>query len=95
MDIARPFLISRLRRRGLDPSQRIFSIGGFLTSHNHDVESMLENIQRQSRLRTAMAFLDRSERVFHLWHIIHRPFSISFVMLIIVHISVALSVVGF
>jgi hypothetical protein len=27
-----------------------------------------------------------------LWHIVHRPFSISFVILIAVHIGVALSV---
>jgi hypothetical protein len=49
-------------------------------------------VRRQSRLCAAVAFLDRTERVFHLWHVIHRPFSISFLALILVHIGVALSV---
>ena len=38
------------------------------------------------------AFLSRTARIFHLWHVVHRPFSISFVALILVHICVALSV---
>ena len=41
---------------------------------------------------STIAFLDRTERLFHLWHVIHRPFSISFVLLIAVHIGVAVSV---
>lgn len=92
MDLMRPLLISRLRRRGLRGSQKILTLGGILASHNQDVESILSNVKRQSRLCAAMAFLDRTERVFHLWHVIHRPFSISFVVLIAVHIGVALSV---
>jgi hypothetical protein len=91
-DVARPFQLSRLRRHRLKGSQRILTIGGFLSSHNRDVEALITNVKRQSRLSTAMAFLDRMERVFHLWHVIHRPFSISFVVLISVHIGVALSV---
>jgi hypothetical protein len=91
-DLARPFLVSRLRRRALSGSQYVSTLGGFLPSHDRDVENIVYNLRRQSRLTTAMAFLDRTERIFHLWHIIHRPFSISFVILIVVHIGVALSV---
>jgi len=91
-DLARPFLVSRLRRRALRGSQYISTLGGFRPSHDRDVEAIVDNLRRQSRLTTTMAFLDRTERIFHLWHIIHRPFSISFVILLAVHIGVALSV---
>jgi hypothetical protein len=91
-DLSRPFRVSRLRRRSLRGSQFLTTVGGFLTSHNHDVETIVANVRRQSRLTTAIAFLERTERIFHLWHIVHRPFSISFVILVAVHIGVALSV---
>ena len=92
IDLARPFRVSRLRRRALKGSQFLTTLGGFLPSHDCDVEAIVANLRRQARLTTAMAFLDRTERVFHMWHIVHRPFSISFVVLIAVHVGVALSV---
>jgi len=92
MDLARPFQVSRLRRRVLTGRQRMTTLNGLLESHNRDLEAVISSVRRQSRLCTAMAFLDRTGRVFHLWHAIHRPFSISFVALIAIHIGVALSV---
>jgi hypothetical protein len=92
MDIARPFHVSRLRRHLLSRGQRIATLGGLLRSHDQGLEAVIASVRRQSRLRAAMAFLDRTARVFHLWHAIHRPFSISFVALIAIHIGVALSV---
>jgi len=92
IDLARPFRVSRLRRHALRGAQFLTTMGGFLPSHDKDVETIVANLRRQSRLTTAVAFLDRTERIFHLWHIVHRPFSISFVILIAVHIGVALSV---
>ena len=35
-------------------------------------------------------FLDRVRQMFHLWHVIHRPFSISFACLIVIHIGVVI-----
>lgn len=92
MDVARPFQMTRLRRRLLGKSQRVRSLGGLLASHDPAVEAIVNSVAKQARLRTAMAFLDRTERVFHMWHVIHRPFSISFVALILIHIAVAVSV---
>jgi hypothetical protein len=92
LDCARPFLVSRLRLRVLHGSRRVATLGGLLASDDRELETIVANIRRQSRLREAMAFLDRTERVFHLWHVVHRPFSISFVALILIHIGVALSV---
>ena len=92
MDIARVLHLAHLRRRVLNTRQRIATFGGLLPSHDRDVEAIVSLVYRQSRLRAAAAFLDRTERIFHLWHVVHRPFSISFVALIAVHIGVALSV---
>jgi hypothetical protein len=91
IDLKRPFQVSRLRRRVLTGRQRIATLGGLLASHDSGLESVLSIASRQSRLRVAIAFLDRTERIFHLWHVVHRPFSITFVVLIAVHISVALA----
>jgi hypothetical protein len=91
-DVARPFRAARLRRRLLPAAQRIATLAGLFASHDREVEAIVSNLRRQSRLVAEMAFLNRTERIFHLWHVIHRPFSISFVLLILVHIGVALSV---
>jgi hypothetical protein len=92
LDFARPFRISRLRRRLQAPAERISTLGGLLASRSAGVEAILSLAARQSRLLAGAAFLDRTARVFYLWHVVHRPFSISFVALIAVHIGVALSV---
>ncbi len=76
-DVARPFHVYQLRR----------SVG-----RNREAEEIIANIRRLSTLRTKMAFLQRTEQVFHLWHVIHRPFSLSFVVLVVIHVGVALSV---
>ncbi len=91
MDVIRPMQIGRLRRRALGGSQRLATFGGLLASHDGDLESVVSIVRRQSRLRLAIAFLGCTERIFHLWHVVHRPFSISFVFLVAVHIAVALS----
>jgi hypothetical protein len=36
-----------------------------------------------------MLFLSRIHDLFHLWHIVHRPFSYSFAVLVLVHIGIA------
>lgn len=92
IDLARPFLVARLRRRALGGSRRIITLGGWLASHDQQLESIVANVRRLARLRTATAFLHRTERIFHLWHVVHRPFSISFVILVIVHVAVQISV---
>jgi hypothetical protein len=91
LDLRRPFQVSRLRRRVLRGAEWITTLGGFLSSGHPELEQIVDNLRRQSWLRAKMAFLDRSQQVFHLWHVIHRPFSISFAALVIIHIAVVLS----
>ncbi len=92
LDLSRPFLVSRLRGRALlhaSGVEWVFTCGGLLPSHNKAMEDVITSVRRQSRLNARMAFLDRAERIFHLWHVIHRPFSLSFVALVFIHIGVA------
>lgn len=91
-DLARPFQVGRLRRKVLVGPQLFTTLFGLLRCHDRHMEAIVVNVRRQSRLRNGMAFLDRTERVFHLWHVIHRPFSLTFVVLVFIHVGVALSV---
>jgi len=46
--------------------------------------------RRQSALSKRVLFLSRTQQVFHLWHVVHRPFSYAFAILAILHIGIAL-----
>jgi len=87
-DLSRPFRIARLRQRFLTGGEMIVTVGGLFASRHREVETIVANVRRQSWLLTKMAFLDRTERLFHLWHVVHRPFSLSFIALVIIHVSV-------
>lgn len=90
LDLARPFLIARLRRRVLRGWGLITTLGGLLASNQADLETVITVVRRQAGLRVKMAFLDRTGQIFHLWHVIHRPFSYSFAVLVLIHVAVVL-----
>ena len=90
LDLRRPFLVSSLRRGVLSGGQQLSTLFGFLPSTNRELEQVIDSATRQARLRTKIAFLDRVRQMFHLWHVIHRPFSISFACLIVIHIGVVI-----
>ncbi len=90
LDLRRPLLVSRLRRRVLGPGERLLTLGGFLASRHRDLESVIASVRRQARLRAKIAFLNRVRQMFHLWHVVHRPFSLSFALLVLVHLGVVL-----
>ena len=91
LDMKRPILVSALRRRVLSAGERILTLGGLFASGHPELEAVIANARRQAGLRTKIAFLDRIRQMFHLWHVIHRPFSISFVALVLVHIGVVVT----
>ncbi len=91
LDLKRPYLVSALRRQVLSGGERILTLGGLFASNHQELEMVIANARRQSGLRTKVAFLDRMRQMFHLWHVIHRPFSISFAALILVHIGVVVT----
>ncbi len=90
LDLARPLLVARLRRRVLTGSEKFTTLGGLLKSGHADLESVIDLVRKRSWLSTKMAFLDRVHQAFNLWHVVHRPFSVSFALLAVVHIGVVL-----
>ena len=80
----------RLRVRFLAGAERIWTLNGFLASGHEGLERVISAVQRQTWLRAKMLFLGRVQALFHLWHIVHRPFSYSFAALALVHIGVVL-----
>ncbi|MBI4463695.1 MAG: hypothetical protein HY647_03225 [Acidobacteria bacterium] len=86
-DLSRPFQVSALRRKSMSPWMAIMSLGGLLPSGNRDVEDVIYAIRRQSWLSMKINFLGKAEQVFHLWHVVHRPFSYSLAVLVLLHIA--------
>ncbi len=87
LDLSRPFRIAALRRRALRGGGILFTVGGLFSSGKDDIERVVQVARRQAALTKRMVFLSRSQEVFQLWHVVHRPFSYAFVVLAILHIS--------
>lgn len=90
LDLARPFRVASLRRRALGFGGIVLSLGGLLPSSNHELERVVQTVRQQAALSKRMVFLSRSQQVFQLWHVVHRPFSYAFVVLAILHIATAM-----
>ena len=90
LDLRRPFLVSALRRRAISAKAMLFSLGGFLPSQNPKLEAAIEMARRQAWIMAKVSFLSKTQQVFHLWHVLHRPFSYSFAVLMVVHVVVAI-----
>lgn len=90
LDLARPFRVASLRRRALGFGGILLSLGGILPSGNPELERVVQTVRRQAALSKRMVFLSRSQQVFQLWHVVHRPFSYAFVVLAILHIATAM-----
>ncbi len=91
LDLARPFHTARLRARVLGWGELILCAFGLLPSSRQDLESIVRTARRRSALSKRILFLDRSHKIFHLWHVIHRPFSYSFAVLALLHIAVVIT----
>jgi hypothetical protein len=90
LDFQRPFRVAGLRRASCGFSKKLFSAGGLLSSGNQEVEHVVRLVRQKASLSKRVVFLDQSQRVFHLWHVIHRPFSYAFAVLAIIHIVVVM-----
>jgi hypothetical protein len=90
IDIVRPFHMAALRRRALDARGILATLGGFLEAGNAELESVVQIAKRQAAISKRILFLSRAQQVFHLWHVVHRPFSYSFAVLATVHIVVVM-----
>lgn len=90
VDCARPFHIARLRLRVLGFGGAIATLGGFLKTNNDELEGLVSLAREKAALAKRVLFLARTQQVFHLWHVVHRPFSYSFVVLAMIHIAVVM-----
>lgn len=90
LDISMPFRMAKLRRSAGGLSLGFGSLCGLLSSGNPEVEEIVSIVRRKAALTKRVLFLDQSRRVFHLWHVIHRPFSYAFALLAILHIAVVM-----
>jgi hypothetical protein len=90
LDFRRPFKASliRLREAGLGPW--LVSLCGFLPTRDRKLERAIAVARTQAKLSKSVLFLSRTEQVFRMWHIVHRPFSYAFAILALVHIGLAL-----
>jgi len=88
LDLARPLLVSRLRRKSLSRFGKLATVGGLLPSNHQELEGAISACRGWSWMSAKMLFLSRIHSLFHLWHVVHRPFSYSFAALVLVHIGV-------
>ena len=90
LDFKRPLNASRLRLKQLGFGRWLITGFGLFSSGDVRLERAIKVAQQQNSLRKHILFLSRTQRVFHLWHVIHRPFSYAFAILAIVHIAIVL-----
>lgn len=86
LDVSLVFRVRRLRRSGMRPIAQLLTLGGLLPSRNRELESAVELARQRARVQAKIVFLGRTNEIFHLWHVVHRPFSYAFATLAIVHI---------
>lgn len=91
LDVLRPFRIARLRTGAMSFVHCVLSLGGFLPSNHADLEQVIRLAREQASLSKRILFLSRAREVFHLWHVVHKPFSYSFIVLALVHIGVVMA----
>jgi hypothetical protein len=90
IDFKRPFLSSMVRLRSAGFGPWVFSLFGLLKTRDQKLERAIRVTQTQAALSKRILYLSRTQQIFGLWHVIHRPFSYAFAILAIIHIGVAL-----
>jgi hypothetical protein len=85
LDIIRKFGVARLRRHASGESFRTFF--GFVPSQHRELEKAIHAAAEEAGLSKRLLFLARSQKVFHLWHVVHKPFSYAFAVLALMHIG--------
>jgi hypothetical protein len=89
-DVMRPWRMRALRRKALRSVGSHAACGGMFGSQGAQVDHIIECVKEQAALTKKTLLLAKSQEMFQLWHIIHRPFSYSFVILGGIHVVVEL-----
>ncbi len=90
LDLTRPLKVAWVRVKSIGIGEVIVTLGGLLPTRNPELEETIQLAKRKSALSKRVVFLARTQQVFHLWHVVHRPFSYSFAVLAVLHIAVAM-----
>jgi len=90
LDLVRAFQIAKLRRHALSFGEQLSTFGGFLKTKNRDLERAISMAREEAATAKRVLFLKRSQQVFHLWHVVHKPFSYTFALLALIHIAVVM-----
>ena len=91
LDLGRVLRIAQLRRRAMSFGEQLAKLGGLRSTGNHDLERAISVARDEAALAKRILFLSRSQQVFHLWHVVHKPFSWSFAILALIHIIVVIN----
>ena len=89
-DLARPWRTWQIRRKAIRSFGGKAVSFGMVRSHHPQVESAIACLNQQASLTRKILFLSKTQELFELWHVIHRPFSYSFAILASIHIIVVL-----
>lgn len=90
IDFKRPFIASRLRLQRLGFGRWVLSFFGLFATGDHKLERAIRVARKKASLSKRILFLGRTQQVFNLWHIVHRPFSYAFAVLALIHIGLVL-----
>jgi len=87
LDVVRVFRVATLRRHSLSLGGYFHTLAGFLPTKNRELEKAIHAASEEAALSKRILFLSRSQKVFHLWHVVHKPFSYAFAVLALLHIG--------
>jgi hypothetical protein len=87
LDLVRHFRVARLRRHAISFGQCLSTVAGFLPTRHRELEKAIRAAAEEAALLKRVLFLSRSQKVFHLWHVVHKPFSYAFAVLALLHIT--------
>jgi hypothetical protein len=90
-DLMQPLKVWSIRRSCEGAWGKILTLGGILRTRHYELERSIRLISRQAALSKRILFISKAERVFFLWHVVHRPFSLSFAIFVIIHVGVVVS----
>jgi len=88
IDLMRPLRIAKLRRQALGWGECFSTLGGLRHTSHRELEQAIDLAREEASSAKRILFLDRAEQVFHLWHVVHKPFSYTFALLALIHIGV-------
>jgi len=61
-----------------------------LKTRHGEMERAIAAALEEASLSKRILFLSYTQKVFHLWHVVHKPFSYTFAILAVLHIGLQL-----